>query len=295
LFAMAAHAGHAHGHLNRHAHGRARGRRAAGHDDLASQQQLRGLLRAAGTLAGSQSRAPLPSSMARADQQLQQVQAPCSNCQARNQLRLQYSPDPVAVQCGRCSRTFRVQVPAPPLRDACLCRHCGSLNRYVLPEVGAPFPGIECGVCGLITQRPGNVAELHRWRAEQLEASMEGPSVMVEMGGRRQPVPIRFLRALVLQEEAEDRQKSKAAGDADIDALPVQMVDQHKHLGDQMSCAICFEEFQEGDELKTLPCLHIFHKKEIDDWLHRDNSCPICKTPVGDHVKEYRKMSKTQS
>lgn len=35
----------------------------------------------------------------------------------------------------------------------------------------------------------------------------------------------------------------------------------------QLECAICLEEFVKGDKVRVLPCEHIFHVGEIDDWL----------------------------
>jgi len=51
-------------------------------------------------------------------------------------------------------------------------------------------------------------------------------------------------------------------------------------------CAICLEAFNEGDEIKTLPCFHSFHAPEIDQWLHTNERCPICQTPATVTVKE---------
>ncbi|KIJ54986.1 hypothetical protein M422DRAFT_24845 [Sphaerobolus stellatus SS14] len=49
----------------------------------------------------------------------------------------------------------------------------------------------------------------------------------------------------------------------------------------QGECAICLEDFVKGDEVRVLPCRHIFHKEEVDDWLiQRKKLCPICKHDV---------------
>ncbi|KAK2427464.1 hypothetical protein P8452_41854 [Trifolium repens] len=44
------------------------------------------------------------------------------------------------------------------------------------------------------------------------------------------------------------------------------------------TCAVCLGDFEEGEELKTMPeCLHSFHVPCIDMWLHSHSSCPICR------------------
>jgi len=56
----------------------------------------------------------------------------------------------------------------------------------------------------------------------------------------------------------------------------------------QLECAICLEGFAKGDKVRVLPCEHIFHVDEIDDWLiNRKKLCPICKADVTqDHSKQ---------
>jgi hypothetical protein len=44
------------------------------------------------------------------------------------------------------------------------------------------------------------------------------------------------------------------------------------------TCAVCLEDFEEGEELRTMPeCLHSFHVPCIDMWLNSHTSCPICR------------------
>ncbi|KAG6866186.1 hypothetical protein C0991_007736 [Blastosporella zonata] len=49
----------------------------------------------------------------------------------------------------------------------------------------------------------------------------------------------------------------------------------------QVECAICLCEFEKGDKIRVLPCHHIFHLDEIDEWLiQRKKLCPVCKSDV---------------
>ncbi|KAF9169396.1 hypothetical protein BGX21_010468 [Mortierella sp. AD011] len=44
------------------------------------------------------------------------------------------------------------------------------------------------------------------------------------------------------------------------------------------TCAVCLDEFSDGEEIRILPCHHEFHCECIDPWLTRKSStCPLCK------------------
>lgn len=42
-------------------------------------------------------------------------------------------------------------------------------------------------------------------------------------------------------------------------------------------CTICLEEFNNDEEIIKLKCNHLFHLKCIDDWIKKNQSCPLCR------------------
>ncbi|KAG8380395.1 hypothetical protein BUALT_Bualt06G0010900 [Buddleja alternifolia] len=74
-----------------------------------------------------------------------------------------------------------------------------------------------------------------------------------------------------------------------IDSLPIMMrlvpPPTSSSSNTQSSCSICKEDFETADIFVTInevPCGHCFHKDCIVEWLHRSNTCPLCryKCPV---------------
>ena len=41
------------------------------------------------------------------------------------------------------------------------------------------------------------------------------------------------------------------------------------------TCMICLDDFNIGEEIRQLDCLHIFHLKCIDHWLKDNKKCPV--------------------
>lgn len=45
-------------------------------------------------------------------------------------------------------------------------------------------------------------------------------------------------------------------------------------------CCICLDNMRRYQSLKTLPCVHKFHRKCVDHWLRYEHFCPTCRTVV---------------
>mmetsp|Transcript_48286 Transcript_48286/g.145954 ORF Transcript_48286/g.145954 Transcript_48286/m.145954 type:complete len:507 (-) Transcript_48286:697-2217(-) len=78
----------------------------------------------------------------------------------------------------------------------------------------------------------------------------------------------------IIQSEDDDLMKGTAPGSASDGRG-----DGEARVG-PMSCAICLEQYQLGDEVRTIPCFHSFHTRCIDPWLAQKAECPVCKHPA---------------
>ena len=45
-------------------------------------------------------------------------------------------------------------------------------------------------------------------------------------------------------------------------------------------CTICLCEFGEGEAVRRLPCMHLFHIECVDQWLPTNRRCPICRVDI---------------
>ncbi|KAI4337375.1 hypothetical protein L6164_015800 [Bauhinia variegata] len=54
--------------------------------------------------------------------------------------------------------------------------------------------------------------------------------------------------------------------------------------GEDAVCCICLAKYENNEELRELPCSHLFHKVCVDKWLKINALCPLCKNEVGENV-----------
>jgi len=64
-----------------------------------------------------------------------------------------------------------------------------------------------------------------------------------------------------------------------IDELPTRML-KEKDAMIKEKCLICLEKYEMGNQLLTLPCIHQFHVKCIEQWFKTRTNCPTCKLDI---------------
>ncbi|KAJ1410823.1 Zinc finger, RING-type [Sesbania bispinosa] len=50
-----------------------------------------------------------------------------------------------------------------------------------------------------------------------------------------------------------------------------------KLINEDSECCICLAKYKDKEEVRQLPCSHIFHLKCVDQWLKIISCCPLCK------------------
>uniref|UniRef100_A0A3B5LS87 RING-type E3 ubiquitin transferase n=1 Tax=Xiphophorus couchianus TaxID=32473 RepID=A0A3B5LS87_9TELE len=64
-----------------------------------------------------------------------------------------------------------------------------------------------------------------------------------------------------------------------IKSLPtVEITDEHVASG--LECSVCKEDYSVGENVRQLPCNHMFHNDCIVPWLEQHDTCPVCRTSL---------------
>eukprot|EP01138_Halocafeteria_seosinensis_P006806 gb/GECG01006959.1/.p1 GENE.gb/GECG01006959.1/~~gb/GECG01006959.1/.p1 ORF type:complete len:217 (+),score=18.17 gb/GECG01006959.1/:1-651(+) len=124
---------------------------------------------------------------------------------------------------------------------------CGNCNTVVAAPRGHPV--VRCGNCSSLLQIGG---------AEPMQNAP--PSI----------------QATFMQQRQQRRQRSEAASEAAIASL-YRFEAGENFIRSNQECAICADDFREGQRVACLPCEHGFHEQCVDKWLRQKNTCPVCR------------------
>jgi hypothetical protein len=73
-----------------------------------------------------------------------------------------------------------------------------------------------------------------------------------------------------------DVQQNRGLNDEQINRMPVYTVPDDPAKKQDQKCSICLENFETGDRIRTIECLHSYHADCIDRWLSTKATCPVC-------------------
>ena len=89
-----------------------------------------------------------------------------------------------------------------------------------------------------------------------------------ELGGSCSSIPIFMVSkedSLVVERLLEEKRPGGIAASLVCSGIP------------ELCCSICQEPMAEGEEVLKLPCRHCYHSECVHTWLHKNNSCPMCR------------------
>jgi hypothetical protein len=87
-----------------------------------------------------------------------------------------------------------------------------------------------------------------------------------------------------------EQPKSKDKLSENSDDLEVAASSSHSDIirveGSTPECCICKVEYDEGVDVRVLPCSnqHHFHAECVDMWLKRHSTCPLCRKSITEEV-----------
>ena len=72
----------------------------------------------------------------------------------------------------------------------------------------------------------------------------------------------------------KEREEDAPMNDMKADRFPTRL----SNVKVRTSCSICLDDYQRGDTIMTLNCLHYFHESCIREWILKSRGlvCPVC-------------------
>eukprot|EP00938_MAST-03A_sp_MAST-3A-sp1_P005679 g5679.t1 len=134
-------------------------------------------------------------------------------------------------------------------------------------NTNTPCPYFARGYCRNGNNCPQRHVRGHLGRGDEMDIDNMTYDQILELEERMGNVPTKLTKPLT-KSQISRLPTRKFQGNSDS-------------LKDHTSCCVCLCDYEKGDDLITLPCLHTFHKDCITQWLGKQKpTCPVCKAFV---------------
>ena len=116
-----------------------------------------------------------------------------------------------------------------------------------------------------------------------LSAKISGalPLEKVETKRSLENKTVKELTAEVKENQTKKCPRSKTKFEGPYPLEKAELVDFVLHLRGEPVCSVCFDQFEEGEYVRVLPCAHRYHIECVDRWLaSKSIRCPVCQHPA---------------
>ena len=172
------------------------------------------------------------------------------------------------IRCYHCHGIFTTALPGAMHRVQ--CPYCSTVNGVPAQGgggsssgAGSSSSGARSGSMGALAAAMSSVADLSTANQQERQEHLLR---------RLQSREITPLELLILREFVEHLQQNRpGASMRDIDGHTASwVVDDVMKLPEELrTCSVCLEEVEKGQGVRTLPCLHTFHKDCAEEWLKK--------------------------
>eukprot|EP00755_Sulcionema_specki_P017880 Sspe_Gene.65464::Locus_38755_Transcript_1_1_Confidence_1.000_Length_1145::g.65464::m.65464 len=180
-------------------------------------------------------------------------------------------------QCMHCSSWLQILL----TNDMRTVTQCGSCNRLFLLRNMLAM----CSCCNAILQAPPDAMVLQCCVCNHINNRSYTPMAIPMQQFRPSVTAAPPQPTIALMEEQLEQilAISQTQVGSVLERLPVRKVEK----SGEGECPICLDEYEVGEELRTLPCFHRYHCRCIDKWMSCSNgTCPVCKACVHDVLQQ---------
>ncbi|XP_062585308.1 E3 ubiquitin-protein ligase Arkadia-like [Saccostrea cucullata] len=105
----------------------------------------------------------------------------------------------------------------------------------------------------------------------------------LRMGRMMMPHRPTYEELLSLEERLGNVNRGATQDIIEMNTLPYKYKKMKKDGDDDQQeekCTICLSEFEMEEDVRRLPCMHLFHIQCVDQWLTTNKKCPICRVDI---------------